>query len=141
MSVEALMASTLISEEGKQRALKDLEMNDNPFTKEAAIGEFLAYFLGEEIVRKQIAPVLAGVYSGDLYQLSLASTLPYLVDYKNNYGSIIKGFEANREQFEKSATKKFISFRNGLSSFMEHIENNLVDVEVKKGTTTKHVTN
>lgn len=139
MSVEALMASTLISEEGKQRALQDLEMPDNPFTKEAAIGEFLAYFLGEEIVQKQIAPVLAGVYSGDLYQLSLASTLPYLVDYKNEYGSIIKGFEANREQFEKSASKKFISFRNGLSSFMEHLENSLIDVEVKKGAATKRV--
>lgn len=140
MSVEALMASTLISEEGKQRALKDLEMVDNPFTKESAIGEFLEYFLGEEIVQKQIAPVLAGVYSGDLYQLSLASTLPYLVDYKNDYGSIIKGFEANRAQFEKSASKKFISFRGGLSTFMEHIEASLTDVEVKKGVATRHVT-
>lgn len=139
MSVEALMASTLISDAGKERALKDLEMTDNPFTKETAIGEFLAHFLGEEIVEKQIAPVLAGVYSGDLYQLSLASTLPYLVDYKNDYGSIIKGFEANREQFEKSARKKFISFRNGLSSFMEHIEDRLTDVEVRKGVSTKHV--
>lgn len=140
MSVEALMASTLISEEGKKRALQDLEMRDNPFTKESAIGEFLEYFLGKEIVKKQIAPVLAGVYSGNLYQLSLASTLPYLVDYKNEHGSIIKGFEANREQFEKSASKKFISFRNGLSSFTEHIESSLTDVEVKKGVATKRVT-
>lgn len=139
MSVEALMASTLISEEGKARALQDLEMKDNPFTKESAIGEFLEYFLGEELVRNQIAPVLAGVYSGDLYQLSLASTLPYLVDYKNNYGSIIKGFEANREQFEKSASKKFMSFRNGLSSFMKHMEASLVDVEVKKGVQVQRV--
>lgn len=140
MSVEALMASTLISEEGKQRALQDLELTENPFTKETAIGTFLEYFLGEEIVRKQIAPVLTGVYSGDLYQLSISSTLPYLVEYKNNYGSIIKGFEANREQFEKSASKKFIAFRNGLSSFMNHIEQSLTEVDVKKGVAIKHVT-
>lgn len=134
MSVESLHASTLISEAGKARALKDLEMPNNDFTKESSIGEFLEYFLGEEIVKKQIAPVLAGVYSGNLYQLSLASTLPYLVDYKNEYGSIIKGFEANREQFEKAANKKFISFRNGLSSLIDQLEASLPEVTFMKNT-------
>ncbi|WP_413363842.1 protoporphyrinogen oxidase [Lysinibacillus sp. 3P01SB] len=134
MSIDSLQASTLISEEGKKRALKDLEMPNTGFTKESSIGEFLEYFLGEEIVRKQIAPVLAGVYSGDLYQLSLASTLPYLVDYKNEYDSIIKGFEANREQFEKAANKKFISFRNGLSALIDQLEANLPEVNFMKNT-------
>lgn len=140
MSEESLYASTLISEEGKQRALQDLQLPNTNFTTESSIGEFLEYFLGEEIVQKQIAPVLAGVYSGDLYQLSLASTLPYLVDYKNNYGSIIKGFEANREQFEKAANKKFISFRNGLSAVIDRLEESLPDVTFMKNTETHRVT-
>lgn len=140
MSVDSLQASTLISEEGKERALKDLETANPGFTKESSIGEFLEYFLGEEIVQKQIAPVLAGVYSGDLYQLSLASTLPYLVDYKNEYGSIIKGFEANREQFEKAANKKFISFQNGLSSLIDRLEASLPEVTFMKNTEIHQVT-
>ena len=140
MSEESLHASTLISEEGKQRALQDLQLPNTSFTKESSIGEFLEYFLGEEIVQKQIAPVLAGVYSGDLYQLSLASTLPYLVDYKNNYGSIIKGFEANREQFEKAANKKFISFRTGLSAIINRLEESLPDVAFMKNTEIHSVT-
>ncbi|MGM9945628.1 MAG: protoporphyrinogen oxidase [Lysinibacillus sp.] len=140
MSEESLHASTLISEEGKQRALQDLQLPNTNFTKESSIGEFLEYFLGEEIVQKQIAPVLAGVYSGDLYQLSLASTLPYLVDYKNNYGSILKGFEANREQFEKAANKKFISFRNGLSAIIDRLEESLPDVTFMKNTEIHSVT-
>lgn len=139
MSVESLMSSTLISEEGKKRALQDLEIPNTTFTKESSIGTFLEYFLGEEIVRKQIAPVLAGVYSGDLYQLSLASTLPYLVDYKNKYGSIIKGFEAHREQFEKAANKKFISFRSGLSALIDRLEEQLPEVEFMKNTVTKQI--
>lgn len=139
MSVESLMSSTLISEEGKKRALQDLEIPNTKFTKESSIGTFIEYFLGEEIVRKQIAPVLAGVYSGDLYQLSLASTLPYLVDYKNNYGSIIKGFEAHREQFEKAANKKFISFRSGLSALIDRLEEQLPEVEFMKNTVTKQI--
>lgn len=128
MSVESLMESTLLSEEGKMRVLQDADIPNTQFTKESSIGEFLEYFLGEEIVHKQIAPVLAGVYSGNLYELSLNSTLPYLVDYKNEYGSIMKGFEANREKFERSANKKFISFKNGLSGLINRIEEKLIGV-------------
>ncbi|MEL3962584.1 protoporphyrinogen oxidase [Lysinibacillus endophyticus] len=140
MSVESLNSSTLISEEGKKRVLQDFELPNTKFTKENSIGEFLEYFLGKEIVEKQIAPVLAGVYSGDLYQLSLASTLPYLVDYKNEYGSIIKGFEVNREQFDKAANKKFVSFKKGLSSLINRLEEMLPEVEFYKNTATTEVT-
>lgn len=132
MSVASLEASTLVSGEGKARALQDLELPNPGFTKETSIGEFLEYFLGEELVKKQISPVLAGVYSGDLYQLSLNSTLPYLVDYKNEHGSIIKGFEANREQFDKAANKKFISFKQGLSALIDELERQLEGVKVMK---------
>jgi len=139
MSLPSLEESTLVSEEGKKAALKDLTMPNEGFTKESSIGEFLTYYLGEELVQNQIAPVLAGVYSGDLNQLSIASTLPYLIDYKNDYGSIIKGFDANREQFEKAANKKFISFKNGLSSLIERLEETLTDVEIVKGIATTSV--
>lgn len=133
MSVESLMASTLISDEGKARALQDLTTPNTTFTKDHSIGEFLEFCFGEELVKKQIAPVLSGVYSGNLYELSIASTIPYLIDYKNEYGSIIKGFEANREKFEKANDKKFISFKGGLSSFMTRIEQSLTKTEVIKG--------
>ncbi|WP_042479175.1 protoporphyrinogen oxidase [Bacillus ndiopicus] len=133
MSKESLMASTLLTDEEKKRVLQDAEIPNDRFTKESSIGEFLEYFLGGGIVKKQIAPVLAGVYSGDLYELSVASTLPYLVDYKNNYGSIMAGFKAHREQFEKAADKKFISFRQGMSAFIHHIEKSLTKVQFLKG--------
>ncbi|MFB7158726.1 protoporphyrinogen oxidase [Lysinibacillus sp. NPDC056232] len=139
MSLQSLEESTLVSAKGKKEALKDLTMPNEVFTKESSIGEFLTYYLGEELVQNQIAPVLAGVYSGDLNQLSIASTLPYLIDYKNDYGSIIKGFDANREQFVKAANKKFISFRNGLSSLIDRLEETLTDVEIIKGIATTSV--
>lgn len=116
--------------------LKDEEIPNTKFTKESSIGDFLEYFLGKEIVKKQIAPVLAGVYSGDIYKLSIASTLPYLVDYKNEYGSIMKGLQANREKFEREANKKFLSFKNGLSQLIDRMEELLVDVEIYKDTET-----
>ncbi len=138
-SIESLNSSTLVSPQGKKEALKDLELPNDHFTKESSIGEFLEYFLGKELVEKQIAPVLSGVYSGDLYKLTMASTLPYLLDYKEQYGSIIKGFSANREKFQKSADKKFISFNNGLSQLINRLEETLTDVEIMKGVTTTNL--
>ena len=35
----------------------------------------------------------------------MASTLPYLLDYKNKYGSIIKGFEENKNNFNQQEIK------------------------------------
>lgn len=139
MDIHSLKASTLISEEAKERVLKDADIPNTKFTKESSIGEFLEYFLGEEIVKKQIAPVLAGVYSGDIYQLSLANTLPYLIDYKNEYGSIMKGFEANREKFERQANKKFISFRNGLDAIISKLEEKLPEAEIRKNVATEKI--
>lgn len=138
-SIESLNKSTLVSEEGKQEALKDLELPNDRFTKDSSIGEFLEYFLGKELVEKQIAPVLSGVYSGNLYKLTMSSTLPYLLDYKEQYGSIIKGFGANREKFQKASDRKFISFQNGLSQLIDRLEETLSDVEIIKGVSTTNV--
>ena len=132
---EALYKSTLLSEAGKERVLEEMQMENTHFTKEDSIGEFLEYFLGKEIVENQIAPILSGVYSGSLRDLSIASTLPHLLDYKNEYGSIIRGLEANQEKTKRNK-KKFLSFKNGLSTLIETIEEKLTDVTILKGVRT-----
>lgn len=133
MTVEALFTSELISKRGKLEALKDVLTGEANFTKDSSIGEFLEYHLGKEIVEKQIAPVLAGVYSGSIYSLTMASTLPYLIDYKAQYGSIIRGLGKHKKEFQSAADKKFISFKNGLSTIINRLEEVLTDVTVLKG--------
>lgn len=134
-SIESLANSTLISAEGKVAALKDFYTNDRTFTPQDSIGEFLEYYLGKEIVEKQIAPVLSGVYSGKLSELSIASTLPYLLDYKKEYGSIMKGLQANLKDFQSDDDKKFLSFKDGLSSIVEAYEKQLDEVTILKNAT------
>jgi protoporphyrinogen/coproporphyrinogen III oxidase len=131
-SIESLANSTLVSAEGKVEALKDFYTKNESFSKNDSIGEFLEHFLGKELVEKQIAPVLSGVYSGNLKDLTIASTLPYLLEYKNEYGSIMKGFEVNKETFQSSGEKKFLSFRKGLGSLIDAFEHKFEDVEILK---------
>ncbi|KAB2328545.1 protoporphyrinogen oxidase [Cytobacillus depressus] len=133
-SIESLAKTTLISAEGKVEALKDFYTKNDSFTKNDSIGDFLEYFFGKELVEKQIAPVLSGVYSGQLSDLTIASTLPYLLDYKKEYGSIIKGFEANKKKFQSGSGKKFISFRSGLGKLIDAYEEKLENAEILKNT-------
>jgi len=132
MGVESLAKSELISAEGKVEALKDLYMPNETFTVHDSVGRFLRHFLGEELVSRQIAPVLSGVYSGSLDELTLASTMPYLLDYKNEYGSIMQGLAANKSKFT-SGEGKFISFSHGLSVMIDRLEGLLTDVDIHKG--------
>lgn len=133
LGVESLVKSKLVSAEGKVEALKDLYTPNELFTSHDSVGRFLRYFLGDELVDRQIAPVLSGVYSGSLDELTIASTLPYLLEYKNEYGSILKGLEANRHKFMSKGEGKFMSFASGLSGMIDRMENSLTDVEVRKG--------
>ena len=133
MTVESLAKTELVSAEGKVAALRDLYIENDRFTKDDSVGEFLEEFLGKEFVEKQISPVLSGVYSGNLYDLTIASTLPYLLDYKNEYGSIIKGLSANREKYLSRGDKKFLSFKNGLSGMIHQMEEQLSGAALYKG--------
>lgn len=132
-SIESLATTELVSAEGKVEALKDLYTPNERFTKDDSVGDFLEAFFGKEFVEKQIAPVLSGVYSGKLSDLTIASTLPYLIDYKNEYGSIIKGLSANKDKFQSGGGKKFLSFRKGMSQFIDGLEDSLSQAEIVKG--------
>lgn len=132
-SVESLEASELVSDAGKSAALKDLTTPNETFTPQHSLGEFLTAFLGEELVQKQIAPVISGVYSGELYDLTIASTFPYLLEYKDKYGSIIQGLQQHKQQFLGNGSKKFISFAKGVSTLIDTLEERLDQVEVVKG--------
>ncbi|MGZ9584349.1 protoporphyrinogen oxidase [Paenibacillus marinisediminis] len=132
-SIESLLSSDIVSDAGKAEALKDLSTTNESFTLQDSLGLFLEHFLGQELVQKQIAPVISGVYSGELNDLTIASTFPYLLEYKNQYGSIIRGLSENKEKFLGNGSKKFISFEHGVNALIDTLEERLTDVEIWKG--------
>lgn len=139
LSLQSLAESELVSAEGKVEALKDYYTPNESFTKHDSLGHFLEAFLGKEMVQKQIAPVISGVYSGALHDLTIASTFPYLLEYKNTYGSIMGGLAANKEKYLGSGNKKFISFKHGVSVLIDALEHSAVQrgAKIYKGTSAK----
>ena len=73
---------TLISWSGKLRAgldyfKKPYQLDENG---DVSIGHFFKYHLGQEMMDKLIEPLLAGIYGGDIYKISLLST--FLILFK-----------------------------------------------------------
>src|SRR5215468_10815840 len=59
--------------------------------KEESIGEFVVRRLGREFLDHAIDALVAGVYAGDPYQLSVPQAFPKLKQLEERYGSLIKG--------------------------------------------------
>jgi oxygen-dependent protoporphyrinogen oxidase len=59
--------------------------------KEESIAEFVERRLGKEFLDHAIDALVAGVYAGDPYKLSVSQAFPRLAQLEAKYGSLIKG--------------------------------------------------
>ena len=59
--------------------------------KEESVAEFVVRRLGQEFLDHAIDALVAGVYAGDPYKLSVPQAFPKLGQLEARYGSLIKG--------------------------------------------------
>src|SRR5690242_17070562 len=92
--------------------------------KEESIAEFVVRRLGREFLDHAIDALVAGVYAGDPYKLSVPQAFPKLKQLEERYGSLIKGQilggreRKKRGEVAKDRAPKF-SFDEGLQVLPE----------------------
>ncbi len=64
-----------------------------PQTDES-IASFVQRHFGEEVLAKVAAPLLSGVFGGDVATLSVRAVMPAFVRMEQEHGSLIRGFQA-----------------------------------------------
>lgn len=137
-SILPFLASDLVSGPGKLAALADLLKGSEAREQDESLGGFLARRIGDEIVTSIAEPLLAGIYAGDLYKLSLQATFPQFAEYERKHGSIIMGSRHNRAiMAEKNKGKQpatFMTFRKGLTTMVEALQSALADITVRTET-------
>jgi oxygen-dependent protoporphyrinogen oxidase len=84
-----LLTSPLLSWPGKLRLLAE------PFISRGnGIDESVASFsrrrLGSEAYERLVQPLVAGIYTADPEQLSMAATMPQFLEYERQYGSLLR---------------------------------------------------
>lgn len=125
-SILPFLESDLVSGQGKLTALADVWKRPQPQDDDESLGGFLARRIGDEIVKHIAEPLLAGIYAGDLYKLSLQATFPQFAQYEKEHGSIILGSRHQRALMaEKNKGKPpatFMTFRKGLTTMVEALK-------------------
>jgi len=113
------LTTPLFSTSAKLAVLKEPFKDKRIDGKEESIAEFVTRRLNKEFLEHAIDALVAGIYAGDPYKLSVQHAFPKLAQLEAKYGSLIKGqilgARARRKSGEvaKDRAPKF-SFDEGL---------------------------
>ncbi|WP_271399784.1 protoporphyrinogen oxidase [Salinicoccus roseus] len=119
------LTTDLISARAKLRAGLDFVKKPIKVHTDISVGEFFRSRLGDEVLENIVEPLLSGIYSTNIDELSLLSTFPNFKDMEEEHGSLIKGVYHQKNSAPKTAPGKkqgqFLQFRNGLQSFIDRL--------------------
>jgi len=130
-----LMRSPLLSWRGKIRVLLERWQPSPPALQQADYDESVKSFatrrLGREAFERLVQPLLAGIYTADPDRLSLAATMPEVIDDEREYGSLrlaalAKGKSA-REDASGSGARyaHFVTLKDGLGGLTKALADHL----------------
>lgn len=120
----------LFSARAKWAVLKEPFVPARRDGKEETVAEFVIRRLGQEFLDHAIDALVAGVYAGDPYKLSVPQAFPKLGQLEAKYGSLIKGQilggreRKKRGEIAKDRAPKF-SFDEGLQVLPDTLRDRL----------------
>jgi oxygen-dependent protoporphyrinogen oxidase len=126
------LTTQLFSIKAKLAVLREPFVAPRRDGKEESIAEFVVRRLGQEFLDHAIDALVAGVYAGDPYKLSVPQAFPKLKQLEDRYGSLIKGQilgardRKKRGEVAKDRAPKF-SFDQGLQVLPETLAGLLGD--------------
>jgi len=129
-SPTGFMTTELFSLKAKLAVLREPFVPRRTDDKEESIAEFVVRRLGKEFLDHAIDALVAGVYAGDPYKLSVPQAFPKLKQLEDRYGSLIKGQilgareRKKRGEIAKDRAPKF-SFDAGLQVLPETLAEQL----------------
>ena len=122
--------TNLFSAKAKLAVLREPFVPPHRDGNEESIAQFVVRRLGQEFLDQAIDPLVAGVYAGDPYKLSMTQAFPKLAQLEAKYGSLIKGQilggreRKKRGEVAKDRAPKF-SFDEGLQVLPETLKQRL----------------
>ncbi|MBP1995936.1 protoporphyrinogen oxidase [Paenibacillus eucommiae] len=135
------MRTGLISPLGKVRAAMDMLLPKGANTADESLGHFLERRLGKEVLERIAEPLLAGIYAGDTYALSVRATFPQFREMERKKRSLILGMMANRKATQAEAAdlppiarnSVFLTYRKGLQTLVKALLLALQEVDMRTG--------
>lgn len=136
-----VLDSTLLSQQAKLGYLREPGIAGQLKTtallasrppRDESVKDFVARHFGAEVADTIAAPLLAGVFGGDIATLSARAVLPAYVALEYEYGSLILGLQ-QRKQSAESTAPIFSTLRNGLSGLIAGMESRIPARNIRRG--------
>lgn len=122
-----LLRSPLLSWRGKGRVLCEPWVKSPPSAHDSDYDESVASFatrrLGREVFEWLVQPLLAGIYTADAYQLSVAATMPEALAAEREHGSLLRAAKGATSTDSGARYAHFVTLRGGLGQLVDRLTN------------------
>jgi oxygen-dependent protoporphyrinogen oxidase len=98
------------------------------------VAHFITRRLGQEALDNLIEPLMAGIYAGQVDQLSLAATFPQLRQLELKRGSLLNGLANSPGATNDSDQPPFVSFPGGMGQLVTRLVDCLEGVSIYRET-------
>lgn len=122
-TLSALWQSDLFSVLGKVRMMSEGLLPPKDDAADESVGAFLRRRLGNEATDVVAGPLLGGIFSGDVDEMSLAATFPQLREGERRFGSLTRAMMARA----KDGTSTFTGMRSGMGELIDLLHEALAD--------------
>jgi oxygen-dependent protoporphyrinogen oxidase len=85
-----------------------------------SVADFTLRHFGPEVLDRIAAPLLSGVFGGDVRRLSVRSVMPAFVEMERAHGSLISAVQRRTDNGERS-TPIFTTLRSGLGTLVDRL--------------------
>ncbi len=134
-----VLSSPLFSQQAKLAYLREPQIAgqlkatalDEFAVRDESVRDFVVRHFGAEVADTIAAPLLAGVFGGDIAALSARAVLPAYVELERQHGSLILALQ-QRNPVGASALPIFTSLRRGLSSLIEAMESHISRENIRR---------
>jgi oxygen-dependent protoporphyrinogen oxidase len=85
-----------------------------------SVANFTLRHFGSEVLTRIAAPLLSGIFGGDVHKLSVRAVMPAFVAMEREYGSLITALQRKTNN-EQPATPVFTTLRSGLGTLTDRL--------------------
>jgi len=129
-SAKAFLTTPLLSFKGKLRVLYEPFAKPKKDDSDESLQSFGYRRVGKEMTDVFLDAMVAGIYASTPQKISAPAAFPLVVNLEKEYGSLFKGMFAKKKK-EAGPGGVLMSFKGGVSSFIEKLSRNL-DINIIK---------
>lgn len=133
-SWRALARTPLLSGRGKLRAAMEWVIPADRSGTDQSVAAFVRRRFGREVLERLAQPMVGGIYTADLEQLSVQAALPKFYAMEQQFGSVCRALfcKAKTDQADKASGPRyslFLSLRGGMEELIKRLSGSMAGTD------------